>query len=366
MNDRSKHRGDAAPTWCPRRVEAAAPPPPADGVWCSDRERRLARALVAAIDRASEMVVVSTFLLADDPIVQALLRAATRGVRVYLLLASEARLDRDARTGSTFERELLDEHRKMLGELAGWALVRTAPSFHAKALLVDPASDGPGFLLTANLTSEALERNEELAIALEPAERRAVLEHLAFAMWQLADHELLEPGRLAVAARPERAHARPPARDGVVATLDAPGSLRAKLLEQVNAAKRTITVASFGWDAQHDVVRALCARAREGVRVTVLARVRPTTMPALSALLDAGARVLGHDWLHAKAMAIDEGEVLVSSANLERSGLDEGFELGVVLDGPRAAAVRALLRRWETRAPFELLPRSEIEPESAA
>jgi cardiolipin synthase len=139
-----------------------------------------------------------------------------------------------------------------------------------------------------------------------------------------------------------------------VATLGEPGSIRATALDLVRAAQHTITVASFGWDADHEIVQALCARAKEGLHVTVLARVRPASMPALLALAQAGARVFGYRWLHAKAIATDEGAGLVTSANLQRHGLDGGFELGVVLQDARAAALREILRGWAATAPCEL------------
>ena len=89
----------------------------------------------------------------------------------------------------------------------------------------------------------------------------------------------------------------------------------------------------------------MCARARQGVSLTVLARVRPRAMPALVALAEAGARVLGFKWLHAKALWADSGRGLVMSANLEKHGLDGSFELGVRLDGERAEELRTRLER---------------------
>ncbi|MBI4702785.1 MAG: hypothetical protein HY744_16825 [Deltaproteobacteria bacterium] len=348
-------RGEVLPsTWCPRAADGEAAPVAVNGAMRADSDRHLARTLCGAIDVATEMVVAASFLLADHDVEQALLRAARRRVRVYLLLATEARLEKEPREDSEFDQRALAEHEQMLGALAGWALIRSAPSFHAKVVLVDPAQGGRGFLLTANLTREALSRNEELAVELTTAESQVAFENLRWAMWEAAEHEMIEPGRLPVAPMPLKQVERPAARSDVVATLGQPGAIRTKAIALVRAAQRAITVVSFGWDADHEVVQAICARAREGVSVTVLARVRRAAMPALLALAKAGARVLGYPWLHAKAIAIDEGAVLVMSANLERRGLDDGFEVGVALDGPRAAGLREILRGWIAQARFEL------------
>ena len=62
---------------------------------------------------------------------------------------------------------MYEQHQDMLNRLGGFALFRSAPHFHAKFVLSDPGKrDGAGLLLTANLTKEALERNQELAVEL--------------------------------------------------------------------------------------------------------------------------------------------------------------------------------------------------------
>ncbi len=348
-------RGAALPpTWCPRAPSGDGAPVASSGVMRADASRQAASAVCAAIGDAHEVVVAASFLLADEEIQKALLQAAKKGVRVYLLLATETRLAKDPPEDSEFEQRALADHKRMLGSLAGWALIRSAPNFHAKVVLVDPALGGRGFLLTANLTQEALTRNEELAVELTSAESQVVFEHVRWAMWEAADHELLEPGRLSAVSGPLQQVPRPGPRDGIVATLGEPGSIRATALDLVRAAQHAITVASFGWDADHEIVQALCARVNEGLQVTILARLRPASMPALLALAQAGARVFGYRWLHAKAIATDEGTALVTSANFQRHGLDKGFELGVVLQATRAAALREILRGWAATAPWEL------------
>ncbi|MBK9126173.1 MAG: hypothetical protein IPM13_00010 [Phycisphaerales bacterium] len=113
----------------------------------------------------------------------------------------------------------------------------------------------------------------------------------------------------------------------------------------IRAAHRGIIVSSFGWDADHPVVAALCKRAGEGLPVTVLARYRSASIPALLKLRRAGARVHCFTWLHGKALVCDD-QAMVMSANLQKHGLDEGFELGVRLAGADSEALRELLQSW--------------------
>ena len=323
-------------------------------VHVSGPTRAVAKRIVTLLAKAKRMAVVSSFLLADREIEDALLDAAGRGVRVYALLASEARLDREPGDGE-FERRVLVEHKDMLQRLGGHVLIRSAPHFHAKLVLVDMEAKPAGLLLTANLTREALQRNEELAVELTPDEVMEAAAIVRWALWESAEHELVDP-RDFRPVKPLDRVAHPPPAPHILATTDAATQIREELVELIDTASGELIVASFGWDAGHPVVVRLCARARQGVSLTVLARVRPRTMPALVALAEAGARVLGFRWLHAKALWADSGRALVMSANLETHGLDGGFELGVRLAGKRAAELRNRLERWSDRAPWEIRP----------
>ena len=347
------------PTWIPRekgrdgtRVRKQER---GRAVHVSGPDRAVAKRIVSLLATARQMAVVSSFLLADREVEDAMLEAAERGVRVYVLLASEARLGDEPGDGE-FEQRVLAEHEDMLQRLGGYVLIRSAPHFHAKLVLVDPAKKKRvGLLLTANLTREALERNEELAVELTPAEVEEAAAIVRWALWESAEHELVDPTDFR-AVKPLGCVDHPPPAPHVPATTAFATQLREEAIELIDSASRELVVASFGWDAGHPVVERLGARAREGLSLTVLARVRPRAMPALVALAEAGAQVLGFRWLHAKALWADSGRALVMSANLEQHSLDDGFELGLRLEGKRAEELRMRLERWSGRAACELRP----------
>ncbi|NOK21208.1 hypothetical protein HMI50_29730 [Corallococcus carmarthensis] len=340
--------------WLPEHAPGAAPERWNQGVCPSGRGRVAADAIVKAIRNARRTVMVSSFLLADVEIERALLEVATsgRGVRVYVLNAAEARLEKEPREDSEFDRKTYEAHKALLNKLAGYVLFRTARSFHAKVVLVD-APTGEGYLLTANLTSEALERNEEVVIRLEESECAQVRDWLQYAFWEGAEHEMATPGALEAVRAPGLTR-RPEPRGDVLATASGHTGLREALLSLVDGARGHLIVTSFGWSREHPVVQRILQRARQGLRVTVLARIRPSAMPALLALREAGATVLGFQWLHAKAAWSEAGEALVTSANLEPHGMDDGFELGVRLVGARADAVASLLKAWSAGAKARL------------
>ena len=342
------------PTWVSRKRESTDQRELGNAVHISGKGGRLTERVTALLSSAKQKAVVSSFLIADREVEDAILKAAKRGVRVYVMLASEARLADEPGDGE-FERRMLDEHKDMLGRLGGWVLIRSAPHFHAKLVLVDPEMRPAGILLTANLTKEALGRNEELAVVLRPDEVKEAAELVRWAMWEDAKHELVEPRNFR-AVKPLGSVGHPAPLPHVLATTSSATQLRAEAVDLIDSASEKLIVASFGWAADHPVVERLCARAREGVALTVLARVRERAMPALVALAEAGAWVLGFKWLHAKALWADSGRALVMSANLEKHGLDDGFELGLRLKGEQAGELRMRLERWSSQAAWELLP----------
>ena len=344
------------PSWKSRRVSTEQTAESIGrGVYRSGKSRQLAARVLGIIREARDMVVASSFLLADAEVERGLLDAAHHGVRVYLLLATETRLTREpSDDDSEFDRMVLTEHLEMLKRLAGWTLIRSAPEFHAKVVLADPTSRGAGVLLTSNLTTEALERNEEIGLDLSAEETRKVFGFIRWAAWEGASHELVEPGQLR-SVKPYEVVEIPEKGDGVVATAGSLTSIREEVLRLIHSAQQELVVSSFGWELDHPVVKSLLERIRKGLQVTVLCRVRPASMPALVALADAGATVVGFRWLHAKAVWSDVGEAIVMSANLEAQGLDRGFELGLSLTDRRVEAVEQLLRFWADSAPWQLL-----------
>ena len=340
------------PTWIPRKPEPASHPEHGDAVHISGQGGELKRRVTDLLASAREKVVVSSFLLADRVVEDAILKAAKNGVRVYVMLASEARLRTEPRDGE-FHQEVLAQHKSMLNRLGGYVLIRSAPHFHAKMILVDPDERPAGLLLTANLTREALERNEELAVELMPEEVKEAAAIVRWALWESAEHEFVDPPDFR-AVKPLGRVDHPVPSPHVLATTSSVTQLREEAIDLIDSASRGLVVANFGWDAGHPVVERLCARARQGVPVTVLVRVRRRAMPALVALAKAGARVLGFKWLHAKALWADSGRALVMSANLEEHGLDDGFELGMRLDGERAEELWRRLEGWSSQAAWEL------------
>lgn len=309
----------------------------------------LRRALVETIDLASEVLLVASFLFSDKMLADALIAAAKRGVRVYVLTASEARLAKVIDEDDEFGARMLKDHKELLNRLADHVLLRSAEHLHAKFLVADPASSPTAWISTANFNL-ALRKSIELGVRLTSDEAYKLAAWFSWVFWLEAERELVEKGRLAK-VKPPPATPRRPKSGPVVATAADEAGLKRAVLELIRSARRKLTVASYGLDADHEAVQALVERASAGIEVTVLTRPRPAVLEAAQMLTAAGATVLAHDKLHAKAIVADH-RGLVMTANLQAHGLDAGFEVGVELRGAEAADLEWALNDWTRRFPW--------------
>lgn len=347
--------------WVPQTRLVSEPGLGNEDLLPADASRRLEDALVKMIGAAQEMVVLCSFLLASNRLTDALEAAARRGVRVYMMLASEARLGQE-REEDDFSKHCREHHEEMLRRLAPHAMIRSAAHYHAKTVLIDPKHpNAQGWLLTANITDEALSRNEELGLRLTSDEVHSVFAELRHAYWERAEHRM--SGTDFNPTKPLGA-VEPPSAGLVLVTSPTRRSIQDSVLRLIEETATRIIVSSFGWALDHPVTEALIVRAKAGVKITILARIRPAAMPALAALAEAGAEVCGFKWLHAKAIWTDLGRGIIMTANLERQGMDEGFELGVKLEGARASNLRKILDGWVGAASHRLDPAAAIKPET--
>lgn len=310
-------------------------------------------ALVQSLNGASEVALICSFLLADKSLATAILDAAQRGVRVYVLTAAEDKVSKTLADDEQFEQRMVDEHKQLLAQLAGKVMLRSAEHLHAKFLVVDP--DTPhkahAWLSTANF-NKALVDSIELGVKLLGNDARALARYFKWAFWCETQHELQGKDRLS-SVKPMQPAAPPkPASDTVIATLKDSWHLRQCVVGMIQAARQEILVSSYGIAADHAAMDALVQAAQRGVQVTLLTRPRPAVAPAVARLASTpGAAILAHDKLHAKALVVD-GKVLVMSSNLETHGLDSGFEVGVLLSPKPSRLVEKTLRDWAKTFPW--------------
>lgn len=350
------------PTWVSRPVRAegsAAPVNGTQGVWFSESSGALRGRLVELLGSAREVACISSFILADPLLREAILSASARGVRVYVLTATEQKLLKGPGREDDFSEKVLADHVRLLDDFALRTLLRSGEDLHAKYVLVDPRSTrGRGIIFTCNLATEGLTRNPEIALEVIGDDARDLFRMFLFGFWSQSKRELLEVGKI-TANQPFR----PDHVDGprqLPCTFAGSTRLRDEILRLAKGARTELRIASWKFAPDHASVTSLKEAARRGVRVRLLTSIRPSPehMGALVDLVQAGVEARGLRYLHAKAVIGDlEGGLagLVMSANFDAHGLDSGYEVGIEPTGARLAAVDAIWNWWWVTATHSLM-----------
>jgi len=309
------------------------------------------------IDEAEEMVCITTFLLADRKVVDAVKSAANRGARIYLLIASENTLEKNYESEDDFSKKCIDSHIMLLDELSGKIFIRSAPSNHAKFVFIDPyTNNAKGYITTGNFTDEGIGgRNEEMHYALEKKEVDVLANYFKHAFWNCAKHEMRS--RQFVPAEKMMIPVDLPTKttQSIVTSLDGNKSLHDACLNIVRKASKSLVVSAFGFDKDNDIVQEIAKKAKEGVKVTILSRMRPKNNDALESLCKAGATVYGFRYLHAKCIIANGSKAIMMTANFEDVSFYKSFEVGALITEKKIiSAYSDMLNNWIENSGWQL------------
>ena len=283
------------------------------------------RPVVEAIDGAQRSVWVQIYMITDQQVIEALGRAAARGLDVRVLL-EESPYNPGNPNSALSGNQKISTQLQALGVKVSWS----NPAFnftHAKAMLVDGAT---AYILTYNLTKAATEENREFAVIDRALSDVEELKRIFLADWSRLPYQPLDP-------------------DLVVS----PNNARWRILGVMEQARKELLV-GVEVISDPEVVATLIEKRRAGVDVRVLVggvKKVPANLPAARALLAAGVptRSQGRPYLHAKYVIADGASAYLGSINFSTNSLDENRELGLLIqEGGAIATMRGVwLRDWD-------------------
>lgn len=321
----------------------------------ASKENELLDHLIKMVDEAKEIVCISTFLIQKSGLTDALLRAAERDVRIYLLTAQKEDLIKASDELSEWETMLIEEHKDILDSFAGNVLVRTAPHFHAKFILVDPKSQySQGLVMTCNATVDAIGgKNMEIAATLTPSEITSYFSQFIRGFWKEANHELLKKGELAavkdVVFKMNLGDITHPA------TCSNKYSLKDAIVKIIDNTHEKLIITGWSFDKDHEVARALFGALQRGIKVNIYTKPNYRNTEVLIDLLKNGAEIVGHERYHAKVILSDGTNGLVTTSNYTKKGLDEGFEVSVTLGANDIRLVQDVIDYWNGKCDWILV-----------
>lgn len=322
----------------------------------TSKEKELLNHLIEMVDEAKDVVCISTFLIQKSGLTDALLRAAERNVRVYLLTAQKEDLIKASDELSEWETKLIEEHKDILDSFVGNVLVRTAPHFHAKFILVDPKSQSPqGLVMTCNATVDAMcGKNMEIAAMLTPSEITSYFSQFIKGFWEEAKHELLKKGELAAVKDTDFKM-----NIGNIihpATCSNEYSLKDAIIKLIDNTHKNLIITGWSFDKDHGIAMTLLNALQRGVKVKVYTKPSYRNTEALMDLLKKGAEIIGHERYHAKLIISDGVNGLVTTSNYTKKGLDEGFEVSVIVGTKDVRLIQDIIEYWDKKCDWMLAP----------
>jgi cardiolipin synthase len=143
--------------------------------------------------------------------------------------------------------------------------------------------------------------------------------------------------------------------------------IRSAILRLIENARQAIYIRTWYFLPDDEILQALCAKAAEGVRVSVLLSHQTRLRPVDAAnylhahrLASAGGQVYRYTgrYMHAKLAWNDAGEVLLGSANLDAHSMGGNFEICAWLEDANLA--RKLRLAFEADSQTSILQTPEV------
>jgi phosphatidylserine/phosphatidylglycerophosphate/cardiolipin synthase-like enzyme len=291
-----------------------------------------AKPILDAIQSAKRSLNIRMFLFTDETLLQAVIAAKQRGVKVRVML-NPAR--RSGETENTESRRTLTE--------AGVEVRDSNPKFdltHQKSMVVD---DEVGFVESLNWEPKDLTQTRDYAVVtthgLETREMVACFD----ADWAHEDFTPHPESRL----------------------IWCPDNGRARVAEFIDASKKSLWVQNERYQ-DTVIIERLVRAATRGVNVHILTKRPHSLKPGkliegvggLRILQDVGAKVhtMKHLKLHAKMMLADGKRAIVGSINLAPGSFDGRRELAIETDHTHAVErlQETAHRDWEASHKIDL------------
>lgn len=312
----------------------------------SGEQKTLFSKIISAIDKAQEFVCLQSFLIQDSALIDSLLKAVERKVKVFILSSAEARLKDRIEEETDFIKanyiQLIDK------KFRNHFVHRTAENFHAKYILIDPKTNPKGFICTNNFTENGFAKNPELAVELNKEQCEELFKVFVYHFWEHSTDEQT--------ATTEFEKVKPANKFSLSKLnnilLTSPNSelntLNETLINVVRNGKISISLSTFQLDKNTELIKTILEKAKQGIEVTLFCR--PTEKQfneQLTDLLEAGVQIYFHSLIHAKSLLIDDNIGFVFTANLTDNGLKKGLEVGVKLNEQQTADLNKIQANWK-------------------
>lgn len=291
-------------------------------LYATETHHDLQLMFVQAIDEAKDSIRLIIYSLRDKKVINALKRAADRGVDIQIVC------DKNASSGVT----------KKLGSKVQTTYRKGKGLMHLKILVIDHQRI---FLGSANLTTASLKMHGNLVYGLES---EALAEYLVDKFENLKKVGLIEPLPYAVLPFEDQKMEMwlfPDNENGVD-----------KIKQLLRSAKKSVKIAMFTW-TRYDLADAVISAYHKGLDVEVVLdrnASQGVSKKIADKLSKAGIKVRvnqGDELLHHKLLIIDDETLLNGSANWTKAAFKNNDDCFLILYPLNTFQKETLSKMWD-------------------
>ena len=309
--------------------------------------------LLNSIRKAKETIMISSFIMSDEEIINEIIDAAKREVRIYLLFSTDVQLEKEFRDDPSIrDKKTLDFHKNFLRNINKIAIARSSGFLHAKFMIIDYGTPKQkGFISTANFTKEALTRNEEIGVKLFGKDIEDLFAIFQNGFWEESNQQLVE--NMWVPAEQKKLSELKPT-NRILYTMKNRTLLKKHLLKIIEMTKGSLVVSSYIFKTDNSITKKIIEACRNR-DVKILLRPRDTNWDAINEFTKAGAKIYAYDFIHAKfLLAPEDKRGVIMTANFDNKGLETGYEVGLNLNEIECSELEKISKKWINNAQYSL------------
>lgn len=314
-------------------------------------QRTIHQKCIDLIKDAKEIVCISSFLFENNTeLCKELYNVSKRGIRIYLLLASQVLLDKIRDDVEVHEN--MKSHVQFLNEAGqGYMFIRSG-EIHSKFILIDPKSeDSKGILLTANITKRALEINNEIGIELNSHQTKELYDQFLYGFYgeNTTEYRFNNTAKSAYLEPISPVPINLEKGTDIIWTTNQ-SKLIAESIENFleMMTEEEILISCWNLVLDNDISNKILKKVNK--KSKILLPRRSKNYEAISQLLEKGANIRCNTLQHAKFI-MNSDVALLFSSNIESQGLEKGFESGIILrDKKEIKNLRLIFNHWYENA----------------
>ncbi len=333
---------------------------PENEVLQSSKDKIVFNKVIDLIRSAKEMICLQSFLIQDNQVIDELLLASQRGIKVYITSSANVRLE--PKMYQDIEPDFIKENYiKMLNEkFKHHFIFRSADNFHTKFIVIDGRTEAKGMIFTNNFTDKGFFENPELSVILSENQAKELFKVFVYHFWEQATDEQNATNEFEK-VQPIQKFQFPDLKE-ILVTSTEKESLKEQILYTLHNAKSEIIFSTFDFEKDYEVGKAVLEKLKQGIKVKIFTPLRQKMLDEqLKVFLENEAEIYCEQQTHAKFLFIDNEKSFIFTANFDKKSLETGFNAGLQLNEKQTNELKDIIQSWQNTFSFKWIKSQKVQ-----